>query len=85
MDRKILARRQLRYVTILQDYQIANDVAFLAQCLVFVESAKPDSVIKLRELRLNICHEDSFVHIVSLAISFHDKGSPEFHSSHRDT
>ena len=41
--------------------------------------------MKLLELRLDIGHEDSFAPIVSLAISFHDKGSPEFHRSHRDT
>jgi hypothetical protein len=57
---------------------IANDVAFLTQCLVFVESAKPDGIIKLLELRLDIGHEDSSAPIVALSIHFHDKSSTYF-------
>src|SRR5437762_12347429 len=57
---------------------IANDVAFLTQCLVFVECAQPDGIIKLFELRLDIGHEDSSAPIVALSIHFHDKSSTYF-------
>ena len=43
-----------------------------------VESAKPDGIIKLLELRLDIGHEDSSAPIVALSIHFHDKNSTYF-------